>query len=94
MAGKPSLKQVRHALEAIESAPHPLGALAAARRLREAAEQLELAAAAQVRGNGGTWSEIGAVYGTTKQGAQQRFRDALARQDGDAGGRGTTAPTP
>jgi len=35
---------------------------------------------AEVRRQGGTWTQIGTVYGTTKQGAQQRFRGALARE--------------
>ena len=80
MAARGSSKQVRHALEDVESASGALEALTAARRLREAAEALELAAVAELRHQGGTWVQIGTVYGTTKQGAQQRFRDALARE--------------
>jgi len=79
VAVRGSSKQVRHALDAVESAPGALETLAAARRLREAAETLELAAVAELRRQGGTWMQIGTVYGTTKQGAQQRFRDALNR---------------
>jgi hypothetical protein len=78
MASSGSSKQVRHALEAVESAPNALAALAAARQLREAAEALEMVAVAELRGHGGTWKQIGTVYGTTKQGAQQRFRGVLA----------------
>ena len=77
MAVKKSSKQVRAALEECESAPTALDALAAARSVREAAEALEIAAVAELRAQGGTWTQIGAVYGTTKQGAQQRFRSAL-----------------
>ena len=80
MAARGSPKQVRHALEDVESASGALEALTAARRLREAAEALELAAVAELRHQGGTWVQIGTVYGTTKQGAQQRFRDALGRE--------------
>ncbi|GAA5174751.1 hypothetical protein GCM10023321_79310 [Pseudonocardia eucalypti] len=80
VAAKGSLKQVRRALEAVESTEGAVDRLAAARRLREAAEQLELAAVAELRDQGGTWAQIGGVYGTTKQGAQQRFRSAL-RED-------------
>jgi hypothetical protein len=50
--------------------------LDAARRLREAAEELEAAQVEAARKAGATWNEIGACYGLTKQGAQQRFRPA------------------
>jgi hypothetical protein len=80
MAVRGSSKQVRHALDALESAPDALEALAAVRWLRESAEAMEVAAVAEVRRQGGTWTQIGTVYGTTKQGAQQRFRGALARE--------------
>lgn len=79
MAAGGSAKQVRHALDAVESASNAMEALTAARRLREAADALELAAVVHARRHGGTWTQIGAVYGTTKQGAQQRFRGAVAR---------------
>lgn len=69
--------QVRQALDALLAAADPLTALAAARQVREAAEALEIAVAAEVRREGGTWTEIGAVYGTSKQGGQQRFRHLL-----------------
>jgi hypothetical protein len=49
--------------------------LTAARRAREAAEKLEAAHLEAAREEGLTWSEIGRVYGLSKQGAQQRFRD-------------------
>lgn len=77
MAAQKSSKQVRTALEAYESAPLALDALGAARAVREAAEALEVAAVGEVRAQGGTWTQIGAVYGTTKQGAQQRFRERI-----------------
>jgi len=50
--------------------------LQAARLLREAAEELESAQVEAARKAGATWIEIGACYGLTKQGAQQRFRAA------------------
>ena len=53
-----------------------LGALDAARCLREAADELEAAQVEAARKAGATWIEIGACYGLTKQGAQQRFRAA------------------
>jgi hypothetical protein len=52
----------------------PLEKLDAARRLREAAEVLEQEAATAARAAGKTWTEIAAVYGMSKQAAQQRFR--------------------
>jgi hypothetical protein len=78
MAGRRFSKRVRHALDEVEAATDPLVALAAARRAREAAEALERALVAEVRRRGGTWSQIGIAYGTTKQAAQQRFRTATA----------------
>jgi lipocalin len=79
MLGKGTSRQLRETLDAVESARTALEALAAARRLREAAEALELAAVVEVRRQRGTWTEIGAVYHTSKQGAQQRFRAAVER---------------
>ena len=52
----------------------PLDKLDAARRLREAAEVLEQETAAVARAGGHTWTEIAAVYGMSKQAAQQRFK--------------------
>ncbi len=48
--------------------------LAAARAVRASTEALEEAAVLEARAEGVSWSKIGAVYGLTKQGAQQRFR--------------------
>jgi hypothetical protein len=64
---------VQKALQAVTSAVTPLAALDAARQLREAAEDVERARAREARQAGATWTQIGALYGTTKQGAQQRF---------------------
>ncbi|MGQ0482020.1 MAG: hypothetical protein ACT4O0_13500 [Pseudonocardia sp.] len=83
MHGKGTYKKLRQAVGAVEDAANPLEALAAARRLREAAEALELALVAEARDQRGTWTEIGAVYGTSKQGAQQRFR-SIVRSAGDS----------
>jgi ATPase subunit of ABC transporter with duplicated ATPase domains len=64
------------ALGALDTADGPISRLEAARRLREAAEELEAAQVEAARKAGATWIEIGACYGLTKQGAQQRFRAA------------------
>lgn len=76
MASKSPVKRILAALGAIDVADGPMSRLEAARRLREAAEDLEAAQVEAARKAGATWIEIGACYGLTKQGAQQRFRAA------------------
>jgi hypothetical protein len=68
------VKRILAALGAFDAADGPVSRLDAARRLREAAEELETAQVEAARKAGVTWIEIGACYGLTKQGAQQRFR--------------------
>lgn len=74
-------KQKRHDLanawEAVQSADETLDSVDALRRLREAAERAEDEAVRNARSQGISWSRIGALYGLTKQGAQQRFRPKL-----------------
>ena len=74
MASKNPIKRISAALSALEAADRPVSRLDAARRLREAAEELEAAQVEAARKAGATWIEIGECYGLTKQGAQQRFR--------------------
>ena len=74
VASKSPVKRILAALSALDVADSPIGRLDAARRLREAAEELEAAQVEAARKAGTTWNEIGACYGLTKQGAQQRFR--------------------
>ena len=76
MASKSPVKRISAALGALDIAGGPMSRLEAARRLREAAEELEAAQVEAARKAGVTWIEIGACYGLTKQGAQQRFRAA------------------
>ena len=76
MAPKSPVKRIFAALNALDLADRPMSRLDAARRLREAAEELEAAQVEAARKAGATWMEIGACYGLTKQGAQQRFRAA------------------
>jgi hypothetical protein len=76
VASKNPVKRISAALDALDVADGPMSRLEAARRLREAAEELEAAQVAAARKAGATWIEIGACYGLTKQGAQQRFRAA------------------
>jgi hypothetical protein len=74
VAAKSPVKRILAALGALDAAVEPMSRLQAARRLREAAEELEAAQVQAARKAGATWIEIGACYGLTKQGAQQRFR--------------------
>ena len=76
MATKSPVRRITAALGALDVADGPISRLEAARRLREAAEELEAAEVVAARKAGATWTEIGACYGLTKQGAQQRFRAA------------------
>ena len=74
MASKSPVKRIFAALSALDTADGPISRLDAARRLREAADELEAAQVDAARKAGATWNEIGACYGLTKQGAQQHFR--------------------
>ena len=76
VASKSPARRITAALGALDVADGPISQLEAARRLREAAEELEAAQVEAARKAGATWTEIGACYGLTKQGAQQRFRAA------------------
>ena len=76
VASKSPAKRILAALGAFDAADGPISRLDAARRLREAADDLEAAQVEAARKAGATWIEIGACYGLTKQGAQQRFRVA------------------
>jgi hypothetical protein len=82
MAAKSPVKRIVAALSALDAADGPISRLDAARRLREAAEELEAAQVDAARTAGATWNEIGACYGLTKQGAQQRFRAARNQASG------------
>jgi hypothetical protein len=79
VAAKNPVRRIVAALGALDAADTPMSRLEAARRLREAAEELETAQVEAARKVGATWIEIGACYGLTKQGAQQRFRAAHKR---------------
>jgi hypothetical protein len=76
VASKSPVKRILAALGALDAADGPIGRLNAARLLREAAEELEAGQVEAARKAGATWNQIGACYGLTKQGAQQRFRAA------------------
>ena len=76
VASKNPVRRITAALGALDVADGPISRLEVARQLREAAEELEAALVEAARKAGVTWNEIGACYGLTKQGAQQRFRAA------------------
>lgn len=68
------LKRFERALDALRGVSDPVLRLDAARVARERVEALEADAVRQAREAGVTWKAIGALYGLSKQGAQQRFR--------------------
>jgi hypothetical protein len=84
VAPRSPVKRILAALTAFDAADRPMSRLDAARRLREAAEELEAAQVEAARKAGATWIEIGACYGLTKQGAQQRFRAIRNQAKADA----------
>ena len=95
VASKSPAKRILAALGAFDAADGPISRLDAARRLREAADELEAAQVEAARKAGATWIEIGACYGLTKQGAQQRFRAARNQAKAVTAEQGTkkTEPT-
>ena len=91
VASKSPVKRILAALGALDAADGPISRLQAARRLREAADQLEAAQVEAARKAGATWIEIGACYWLTKQGAQQRFRAARQAKAVTAAAKSTRA---
>jgi hypothetical protein len=67
-------RRFEKALAALGGVPDPLERLDVVRQAREALETLEAQTVSEARAVGATWSEIGALYGVSKQAAQQRFR--------------------
>jgi len=91
VAPRSTVKRILAALSAFDVADRPMSRLDAARRLREAAEELEAAQVEAARKAGATWLEIGACYGLTKQGAQQRFRAARKQAEAASAAAAATA---
>jgi hypothetical protein len=94
VASKSPVKRILAALSALDVAGTPISRLDAARRLREAAEELEAAQVEAARKAGATWHEIGTCYGLTKQGAQQRFRPARSQAKPVSAAPGSTKAEP
>lgn len=74
MADPVHVKRFDRALQALREIEDPLDRLNAARSAREELEQLEADSVSAARAAGATWKDVGALYGLSKQGAQQRFR--------------------
>jgi hypothetical protein len=68
------VRRLQRALDSLRAIPDPLSRLGAVRRSLQDLEALEADTVADARAAGATWGEIGALYGLSKQGAQQRFR--------------------
>lgn len=94
VAHKSPVKRILAALGAFDAAADAVSRLDAARRLREAAEELETAQVEAARKAGVTWIEIGTCYGLTKQGAQQRFRAVRDHAKAAAATSGSKKPEP
>lgn len=73
MTKKKVFAQVRDAADELETSTDELARLAAARTLRQLAEQVEREVVDDARAAGVRWIDIGEVYGTSKQSVQQRF---------------------
>ncbi|WP_205843761.1 hypothetical protein [Nakamurella deserti] len=74
MTGRPPHKRLARAVAALQAIEDPIVRLDAVRAAREEFESLERDAVAACRAAGHTWTDIGARYGLSRQGAQQRFR--------------------
>ena len=74
MADPVHARRFDRALAALREIPDPLRRLDAVHGALQALEDLEAATVADARSAGVTWIDIGALYGLSKQGAQQRFR--------------------
>lgn len=74
MADPAHVKRFDRAMQSLLDLPDPLSRLDAVRRCIGALDDLEATTVAAARAAGVTWTQIGALYGLSKQGAQQRFR--------------------
>jgi hypothetical protein len=74
MADPAHVKRFDRAMQSLQELPDPLRRLDAIRHCISELDDLERATVAAARAAGVTWTQIGALYGLSKQGAQQRFR--------------------
>lgn len=81
-------RRLGKSLAKLDRASSPLERVERAREARELAERLESEAIHAARAEKVSWAKLGAVYGLTKQGAQQRFggkRPGASEAPGDPG---------
>ena len=74
MARRKSDKELARAVGELASCKDPKQRVALARVIGEAAADLERSTVTDAREAGLTWTQIGVIYGISKQAAQQRFR--------------------
>jgi hypothetical protein len=82
VAEQAHVKRFNRTLESLQAVADPLQRLEAIHRYINALEELEASTVGAARAGSATWIEIGAIYGLSKQGAQQRFRRLSARATG------------
>jgi len=70
-------RRIAKAVASLGEIADPMTRLEAVRSIRDALEALEARTVREARSGGATWSDIGAVYGVSKQAAQQRFRKSV-----------------
>ena len=77
MSERTELRRFERAVDALGAVTDPLLRVDVVRQARERLEALEAGAIHDARTAGVTWKAIGALYGLSKQGAQQRFRGSF-----------------
>ncbi|WP_425307732.1 hypothetical protein AADG42_02920 [Ammonicoccus fulvus] len=85
------LDALQQGLADLTAADGTIARITAARTVRAAAEQLEHVEVKRAREHGTSWSKIGAVYGLTKQGAQQRFAEERRKKSDSKASESKTA---
>ena len=80
MARTAPRKRLARTVAALAAIEDPIERLEATRTAREELERREREAVAACRAAGHTWTDIGARYGLSRQGAQQRFRRRSATE--------------
>ena len=75
MAGGKDEKQIAKRLAALARAKDAQQRLVLADEIRRLSLELQRATVAEARQAGLTWTQIGELFGMSKQAAQQRFKD-------------------
>ncbi|NLT31002.1 MAG: hypothetical protein GXX86_11205 [Propionibacterium sp.] len=71
--GSPAIDKLSAACAQLQQAADPLAAVDLAQQIGTLADKVQHDAVRAARQQGVSWSKIGAVFGLSKQGAQQRF---------------------